>query len=236
MPKTLKTKTALLLGPLLLAFALTSCGDPDVVEQDSSKAGAQKSEKMPAAKQGAIVESGFGQRDDEYVWVTALVENKSDHVGQTVTVSFNVKDKSGEVIATTEQVEGFSRPGQKLAMGTQTDLDPGVRAASVEATLLIEDDNTFGSNATPDLGTAEAEVKKGEYGDIEARYRVKNPTDKVLKDLRIGVICKDKSGKINGGGSEYPELVAPSGEIKAATSLIVSGGTKGCTAYVGPGF
>lgn len=186
---------------------------------------------MPADKQGAIIESGFGQGDDEYVFVTALVENKSDHAGQTVTVSFNVKDEAGEVIATIEQIEGFGWPGQKLAVGTQGDLDPGVRAASVEATLLIEDDGTF--TPSDELGMADAEVKTNEYGGTEARYAVKNPTAKPLKDPRIGVICKDKAGKVNGGGSDYPSLVPPSGQIKMATSVIVSGDTAGCTAYIG---
>lgn len=227
-----------LAAPIVLALSLASCGggDKDVIDQSTStKSDDKKSNDVPADKQGAIIESGFGQGDDEYVWVTALVENKSDHVGQTVTVSFNIKDKSGKVVATTDQVEGFSRPGQKLAMGTQADLDPGVRAASVEATLLVEDDNTFGTRATDDLGTADAEVKKDEYGSTEARYTVKNPTSTALKDLRIGVICRNKSGKVNGGGSEFPNLVPPSGEIKAATSVIVSGDTAGCTAYVGSG-
>ncbi|RZI96230.1 MAG: hypothetical protein EOO67_00855 [Microbacterium sp.] len=189
---------------------------------------------MPADEQGAIVESGFGQGEDEYVWVTALVENKSDRVGQTVTVSFNIKDDSGEVVSTTEQVESFSSPGQMLAVGTQADLDPGVRAASVEATLLVEDENTF--EGGDDLGTAKAEYKEGEYGESEARYTVKNPTDKPVKDPRIGVICKDKDGKVNGGGSDFPTLVPPNGEIKLATYVIVSGAPEGCTAYVAPGF
>ena len=47
-------------------------------------------------EQGAILESGFGQGDDEYVGLVAIVKNKSDHAGQTVTVSFNIKDASGE--------------------------------------------------------------------------------------------------------------------------------------------
>lgn len=236
MSRPVVTRRLLFLGSLGLLLALGACGDADVVEKESSKASdTRRTEEVPAAKQGAILESGFGQ-SDVYVWTTALVESKSDHVGQTVTVSFNVKDKSGEVVATASQVEGFSWPGQKLVLGTQVDLEPGVKAASVDATLLIEDDNTFGTEPTVDLGTSEGTVGKDEFGATNAKFKIKNPTDKPLKDLRIGIVCKDKAGKVNGGTSEFPALVPPSGEILLSTlNLIVSGDTKGCTAYIGPG-
>ena len=55
---------------------------------------------------------------------------------------------------------------------------------------------------------------------------MKNTDTKPLKDLRIGVICKDRAGKVIGGGSDYPDLVPPSGESGSASS---------CTAYIGPG-
>lgn len=235
MSRSLVLSVATSLAALLL-LASCSGAEDDVVEQSSSTgSGENEATDIPAEEQGQLLESGFGQGDSEYVWVTALVENKSNHVGQTVTVSFNIKNESGEVVATTDQVESFSWPGQKLAVGTQADLDPGVRAASVEATLLVEDENTFGTEATDDLGTATADIVKSEYGDVEARYTVKNPTSKPLKDPRIGVICKDKAGKVNGGGSDYPTLVPPSGEIKVETSLIVSAKPGTCTAYIGPG-
>lgn len=235
MSRTLALRIA---APLILALSVSACGNSandDVVEQaDSTGSDEKESNELPTDEQGSIIESGFGQGDSEYVWVTALVENKSDHVGQTVTVSFNLKDESGEVVATTDQVESFNWPGQKVAVGTQADVDPGVRVASVEATLLVEDDNAFGTESSDDLGTAIAEVVKSEYGDYEARYTVKNAGSTPLKDPRIGVICKNKDGKVTGGGSDYPTLVPPSGQIKVETSLIVSAKPATCTAYIGP--
>lgn len=233
---------ALSVAPLLLLFTLAACGgDPDVVDNETStKSGdstkttddepADNTDDVSADKQGSIIESGFGQGDDEYVWVTALVENKSDHTGQTVTVSFNLKDASGKLLKTESQVEGFGWPGQKLAVGTQVSVDTGARVASVDATLLVEDNNTF--SPSPPLGTAEGELVKSEYGGIEARFIVKNPTAEPLKDPRIGIICKDKAGKVNGGGSEYPELVPASGEIQVDSSVTLSGVAATCTAYI----
>ncbi len=43
-----------------------------------------------------------------------------------------------------------------------------------------------------------------------AKFTIKNPTDEPLQSPRIGVICKGADGKVNGGGSDYPDLVPPS--------------------------
>lgn len=220
--------------PFMLMFAVTACGaDPDVVDQDSSKKSGGKSDQL-AKDQGAIIESGFGQVD-EYVYPAALVKNKSDHVGQTVTVSFNIKDDKGEVIKTETQVEAFSWVGQELALVTQVDLQPGQKADSVEATLLVEDDGIGPNEPQPKLPAVDAKFAKDEYGGQVARYKVQNSSNKPLKDLRIGVICKNKKGNVNGGGVEFPELVPPSGEIALDTDVTTSGNTESCKAYVGPG-
>jgi hypothetical protein len=66
-----------------LAMLTGGCGGtPDVVEQStatagSGSAGASATSSSEAANDaGALVASGFGQ-EGEYVWVTALVHNKS---------------------------------------------------------------------------------------------------------------------------------------------------------------
>ena len=50
--------------------------------------------KSAPVELGTLKESGFGQRD-EYVWVTAVVHNNSEYVGQTVTVNFATSKASG---------------------------------------------------------------------------------------------------------------------------------------------
>lgn len=204
------------------------------MDQKSSTASSDESD-APEKKEAnsVILETGFGQ-SDEYVTMPALVENKTDHGGQTVTVSFNLKDEKGELLKTESQVESFSYAGEKLAVVGFTDLKPGQKVGSVDATLLVEEDG-IGTEVNYKIDPADAEFAKGEYGDNTATYTVKNPTSKPLKDLRIGVICKGKDGKINGGGTEYPELVAPSGQIRLETDVMVSGTPGSCTAYIGPG-
>ena len=70
MLKTLARSSLCLLVPAALALSLTACGSSDSVDEKSSKASTtKKTNKVPAGKQGVILETGFGQRD-EYVWVT----------------------------------------------------------------------------------------------------------------------------------------------------------------------
>lgn len=230
-----KPRSALAVFTLLLTTGLTGCGsDSDVIDQDSSTSPSEaKATDKPTKDQGTILESGFGQ-DGEYVWVTALVKNKSDHGGQTVTVSFNLKDATGKVIATETQVESFTGPGQRVGVGTQVSLDPGAKAESMDATLLVEDETTF-EESDLEFDPVVAQVHKDEYGGVTARFPIKNPSSDPLQDLRIGIICKDKAGKIDGGGVEFPDLVPPSGEIVADSHILTSGVPASCTAYISPG-
>ncbi|MFF7550601.1 hypothetical protein ACFZCU_44355 [Streptomyces canus] len=119
------------------ALALTGCAsgkDPDVVEQATG--GPAKTTSSPSAKpSGQLVASGFGQQD-EYVWVTSLVRNTSPHVGQTVTVQFNVLDANNKIIGSESQVENFSQPDQLLVVGTQVDVKPSEKAQLVRTGLL----------------------------------------------------------------------------------------------------
>lgn len=219
---------------ILFAASLSSCGsDSDSVDQNSSGSGNNGSSTKSDKSKAAIVESGFGQQD-EFAWVTAVVENKSDHGGQTVTVTYNLKNATGKVVATGSQVEGFTGAGQKIAVGTQVELDKGVKPTSMDATLLVEDQGTF-QESEVQWDPVPAKVIKDEFNGVTARFTVKNPTSKPLKDLRNGVVCKDKAGKINGGGVDFPELVPPSGEILSNASVLTTGIPAACTAYLSTG-
>lgn len=113
----LRTRSAVLVIPF--ALALTACGggsDPDVVEEGQRQSAAPDesaaSSGAPAA--GQLLESGFGQSDSSAIAVV-LVKNTSDHGGQTVTVSVNFLDASGEILATESQIDSFDIAGQTIA-------------------------------------------------------------------------------------------------------------------------
>lgn len=238
------------LATVVLALALFGCGgSPGGSEQQTSEpldettSAAAEGESEPADDDGGdkagpgakLLDTGFGQ-DGEYAWVTSLVQNQSaDNVGHFVTVQFNAYDKSGELIESTEQVESFSRADQKMALGTQIDVDDKKKVAKVEATLVVGEETGGSTDPSPEIKTGKVKVVKDEYGSTEARFEVYNPTKEPLKDVRIGVICYDTKDHVNGGGSDYPDLIPPAGKVLSKTSLIVSGKTDRCEAYAGPG-
>ncbi|WP_405064494.1 hypothetical protein OG474_23335 [Kribbella sp. NBC_01505] len=176
-----------LAAALAVSLVLTACGS----EKQSVDTSAPQSASTPTTEKkaglGQIVESGFGQ-SGEYVWVTALVKNMSDHGGQTVTVNFNLLDESGAILKSASQVESFNVANQLQAVGTQP-----------------------------------------------AKFTIKNPMDQLLQSPRIGVICKGTDGKVNGGGTDYPDLVPPSGQVVIDPNLITTGKPATCTAYVAAG-
>jgi hypothetical protein len=230
-------RTAAIVATAVGTLALAGCSssaDPDVVEQATGGAG--KTASSPSAKPtGQLVASGFGQQD-EYVWVTSLVRNTSPHVGQTVTVQFNVLDAHNKIIASESQVESFSQPGQLLVVGTQADVKSNEKAAKVKATLLVEDAGVFSGKPFPKIPTGPVHISKGEYGDTTGTFEISNPTTAPLKDARIGVICYDAKHNVIGGSSEFPDLVPPSGKIRVESTLNTLGTPAKCDAYAGPGF
>lgn len=235
---------------LLLTLAVTTaCGsDSSTDDRSSGQRGednlGESNEKSsdsgegPAADAGddplgEILETGFGQSDD-YAWVTALVRNNTDEAGQTVTVSFNALNTAGDVVATGSQVQSFNWSGQEVPVGTQIEIPGGEKVASVDATLLVEDDGTFDDLVSEDLGTFPGEIVK-QYGDWSARFTVTNPTDELLDTIAFFTICHNEAGDIIGGNSDFPELIPASGEIVVEPlGLYLSEKPAECTGYLTP--
>jgi hypothetical protein len=229
---------------LALVFLLFGCaGQPSGSDQQtseprepvSSEGSTGGNEDQSQAKSARLLKTGFGQ-SGEYAWVTSLVENQAeDNVGQFVTVQFNLLDSDGEILASTEQVEAFSRADQRLAVGTQVEIPDRGKVAKVEATMEVSDHQNVDADPFPEITTGKVKVGKSEYGDGVARVQVNNPTDKSLEAPRVGVICLDAKDRVIGGGSAYPELVPPSGKVLQEVTLIASGKIERCDAYAGPG-
>lgn len=217
-------------------LVLAACGnEPDTVEQASSTdSSAAADTEAGTANTGSLLETGFGQRD-EYASVIAMVKNNSTEVGQTVTVQFNLKDAGGTILASESQVETFSAPNQVRPVLTQITVPAGKKAATVEATLLVENQNTFSAEAFPEIPAGKVTVTKAEYGTgWSARTEITNPKTEPLQSPRVDVVCRDKAKKIIGGAFTFPDLVPPSGKIVVDLDLLTAKKPATCDAYAMP--
>jgi hypothetical protein len=109
--------------------------------------------------------SGFGQ-SGRYAWVTSLVENQAeDNVGQFDTVGFNLLDSDGEIVASADHVEKFSRADEKLAVGTQVDIPDRGKVAKLKVTMEISEHPNVATEPLPEITTGHVKVVRSEYSE-----------------------------------------------------------------------
>ena len=235
--------------PLLVGALLAGCGaggsqtatstagassaavTPSSAATPSPTTSAAASDTQPAK----LLKTGFGQTG-QYVWVTSIVQAVNDDaVGKFVTVQFNVLDKAGKILASTDQVESLNSKGERIALGTQVDLPSAkVKAAKVEATLALGND----TNEPPSdfkVTATKATVGKDEYGGLKATFQLVNSGSEPIKDARVGVVCLNRAGEIIGGTSDYPDLIPPHGKIRVDAPVTATGTPATCEVYPGPG-
>lgn len=207
----------------------------DLAADVGDEAAAPPERASSAPEPWTLIDSGFGAQNG-YAWAIARVQNDDDHAGQTVTVNFNLMDKSGSLIASGSQVSHFSWPGQVLPVATQIEVPKGMQAGAVEATVLVEDEGTFDDETSDDWGTVTGAISVPEYSEsYGARFEVKNPTGQPLDGSSFQVVCTNKAGEIVGGASEYPQLIPASGSVLVdVSSLYTVKKPAECTGYLAP--
>jgi hypothetical protein len=84
-------------------------------------------------------------------------------------------------VASTDQVESFSRADQKLAVGTQVEIPDRGKIAKVEATMEVSDHSDVDTEPFPEITTGKVEVAKSEYGGTVGRVQVNNPTQQIAQ-------------------------------------------------------
>jgi len=203
-----------------------------VIGADGGEQNAQTKPKPGGAKV-TLKASGFGQ-SGAYVQGIAIVTTQSkSSVGQFVTVSANFFDKSDALVATEQQVESFSWVGQKLVLPIWLDLsDKGsVKIARMKPSVTISD-NGGAAAAKAELPVLKStEVRKSKYEGTTASFAFKNNSDTDLENLRVGVVCYDKAGRIIGGQASYPDLAPARQTIRIDTQVVTSHKPKLCKAF-----
>ena len=224
------SKSAVFTSACLVLTVPFGCSQPTSTPTVKGSAATGEASEGPASGTGQLVASGFGQRD-EYAWVTSLIKNASDTHGQAATVSFNLLDSAGRLLATASQGESFSTPGQELAVGTQVTISGKAKVAKVEATLDVKEDGIGPAEAQPSIPPVAARVVKNVYGTLDAAYEVVNPGSTPPRGSPHRVICVNAGNTIVGGGQDYPSLIPPSGTIRVDTNVITNGKPTACTAH-----
>lgn len=216
-----------LCSSLLLLAACSASEEPDTNAASSDPASVEP--EAPAVQpetdsdRAEILESGFGQ-DGDYTFVTALVSN-TGYVGEFATVVFNVYDQSDALVATEEQVEGFTSETGTTAIGTQVETS-GFTVGRVEATLSVSDYGTT-SDAVEQLSPVDG-VPDADGGWT---FELTNATGSDWVELRVGIVCRDAAGAIVGGGSDFPSLVPAGGSYLISDAIWQAASPASCVAY-----
>ncbi len=211
-------RPSLLAAVAAAVLLLNACGNDDVrsgkVGSDSGDkiaSGEEKSERQDEAGPAAeIVDFAFIQ-DGEYGKGIVLVRaNDAEAIGKFVTVSYNVLDARGQILASEEQIETFSWVGQEIGFPIFAPLDatPGAKAASVDPVVTVGGE-TYGEEYSDPLPVLEAQsVAKDQYGNgYTVSFGFTNETDEKLEGLRVAAVCFDAAGKVIGGDVTYPDAL-----------------------------
>lgn len=179
-----------------------------------------------------VIDSGFGVEDDKYAFVVAEVRNQSREVGQAVTVTFNLLDKSGQVVASGNQLDAVSVKGQTMLVGTQIELDASSNApVKVNAHLTVENNGAFSREPMSPFKVGKVSLIQ-EYGHWSAKFPITSTMNETLDSPQVRVACRNADGKIIGGGGSYSAVVAPKGTYMEKVGLIVSGKPTKCDVAV----
>lgn len=207
----------LLAATAAIAILLTACGSSD---PDSKSAGSDagdeiastvdQSDQQSEGPEAEIIDYAFVQ-DGEYVKGIALVRaNSDDAVGKFVSVSYNVLDANGQILATEEQIETFSWVGQEIGFPLFVSLDatPKAKVASIDPAVSVGDDS-FDEAHEDALPVLEAQsIRKDKYGNgYTVSFGFTNESDEKLEGLRVAAVCFDKAGKVIGGDTTYPDAL-----------------------------
>lgn len=225
-----RTAALALAGSLLLAGCSAGAQPTATVTVTMTPSATPTPTPTASAPSATVVSSGFGQQG-QLAWVSAIVHNDTNTVGQAVTVNFNVLDAAGALVKSASQVEFFSQPDADHILGAQVELPAGVQVDRVEATVAVDKRATF-AQPFPVLPVTTPVFGSDQMGQ-EVSFEVTNPTSVNLQTPRLGIACMDASNRIIGGGSDYPDLIAPGSKVRVEARVVTSGTPASCIVHSG---
>lgn len=164
--------------------------------------------------------------------VVAQAENPSA-VGQFVTATVSFLNADGGIIATKQQVEQFSWEDQEIALPVF--LFP---EGDSEIPHVSDIDASVAVSAYSSSEPAQAELPQLDAVSIGAKNQGTLATfeftnnNELLDGLRVGAVCHDAAGEIIGGGSAYPNAIAPNSKVRFDVDMYQQTVADTCKAYL----
>lgn len=203
---TLPTATT---APSLRPSATASSGPSGSPQQSTQTNGAQPT----------VEAAGFGGRGN-YLWVTSIVRDTQP--GTFITVSFNLLSADGTILATARQVEEGVNPNRRMIIGTQVEAPKGQTVVRVQPTVGVSPDSLRPKFEDVVLGVGGVTVGTNSFNQPTAKAVLTNPSQEQIPGARVGIACFDNQSNIIGGGSTFPGLIPPGGQVMASADVMVS--------------
>lgn len=198
---------------------------PEVQSTEAKKPEVQTTEAKPKPEvqkaepvdlTPTIDETGFGQKD-EYVAGAAIVTvpDVPEIVGKFITVSMNFLDADGNILATTEDVQSPSWPGEQMIFTPLTDVTGTV--ASVTVAISVSQ-HGGGDPAQAPLPALQTNDIVEDYSSWQPAFQFTNDGEQ-LDNLGFHAVCRNAEGAIIGSGVAFPSLVPAGGAIRIEPSI-----------------
>lgn len=186
-----------------------------------------------AGGKAVILKSGFGQQG-QYVWYAALVKNNTGSRGQSVSVTANLFS-GHRLVKSDTQVESFARVGDEVVIGNQA---PVGHHRITHATFRVTTSpGVFTDQPQTIIPVSHVAIGRDEFGGYEVKATLKNTTGRSLSSPRIGVLCMNARGHVNGGSADFPDTIpARSSYRDVIEGVIVTGTPTHCTVTAQPDF
>ena len=230
--------SALLLGALALAVSACGGGDSGDLRRGSTPATTKAESPEKAQPSVELVDAAFWQDGQIAKGIVIATTNNPESVGEHVTTSVKFIDQAGRTIRTDVQVDSFAWDGQQLVLPVFASLDdPESTVASIDASVSISDHGSP-QKSRPELPVLDSEsiIENPDGGGELAAFTFTNPTDEDLSGLRIGVVCYDATGKIIGGGVDYPNLAAAGKSMRIDANVTTGVSPSSCRAFPSYGY
>lgn len=169
--------------------------------------------------QPTIEAAGFGSQGN-YLWVTSIVRDV--HAGQFVTVSFNLFSADGTILGTEHHTEEGINPNARLIIGTQVEAPKGGTVVRIQPSLGVRSASRQPTFTDVLLGVGSVTLGTNSLNQLTAKAILTNPSQQQVPGARVGIACFDDQSNVIGGGSTFPKILPPGGQIMAASDIIIS--------------